>query len=203
MSFLTFLRVQCSYTGLALISAIALVKGLLKSKVKYKNYMVSKYMVFQAVFLQSFRTVVPNSSYSSLFTSGIFYLSSQKIFAKTHREEKWQEGFSPTSMEKDSLKRMFSLKSLVAAVSDLEHTEITSQISIFIKICTHYLFENLPWFQIGLLISKEQKTRNLEECSPGWSNLEPNKLDSQFSSPHTHFLLSQSHHPPKRASVNG
>lgn len=45
-------------------------------------------MIFQAVFLQSFRTVVQISSYSSLFTSSIFYLSSQEIFAKTHGEEK-------------------------------------------------------------------------------------------------------------------
>lgn len=158
--------------------------------------MVSKHMIFQAAFLQSFRTAVPISSYSSLFTSSIFYLSSQKIFAKTHREV--TGSFFPTSLEKDdSLKRIFSLKSVVAAVSDLEHTGITSQISIFRKICTHFLFENLPWFQTGLLISKEGKTRNLEEST---SLKQPNKLNSQSSSPHPHFLLSQPHHPPARAS---
>lgn len=160
-------------------------------------------MIFQVAFLQSFRTVVQISSYSSFFTSSIFYLSSQKIFAKTHGEEKQHEVFFPTSLEEDdSLKRIFSLKSLVAAVSDLEHTEIASQISIFRKICTHFLFESLPWLQIGLLISQKEKTKNIEECPPGWSNLGPNKLNCQSSSPHLHFFISQPHHPPKRALFN-
>lgn len=58
MSLLTFLRVQYRFTGPPLISAITLVKDLLKSKVKYKSYMISKHMIFQAGFLQSFSAVV-------------------------------------------------------------------------------------------------------------------------------------------------
>lgn len=142
------------------------------------------------VFLQSFSTAVPIPSYSSPLTSSILSLSPQKIFAETQTEVTWRLASllcwsKLTAWEGDLAQNLF-----VAAASALGHTGISTQISIFRKICTYFWLENLPWFRIGLLKSREELAGNVEGSPSGWSNLGPNKLNS----PWPHLLLSQPHY---------